>query len=62
MTGRLVAGADFPEFGPDCSADFLSQAAPGMKGAAGRRVDGAGHIPFQDDAAAFGTGHRLGGC
>ena len=58
MTRHLVAAADVLQERLFLSADALACEAAGVKAAAGRRVDGARHVPRKQDFLAAGV--RIG--
>ncbi len=66
VTGDLMAwfaGDDVTQYRRLAAAAFLGMGAPGVEGAAGRRIDGARHVPLEQGArtpAARRVGLRNG--
>ena len=52
--------------GEECGFSLIAQMesfrATGVKGASGRRIDGAGHVAFQDETPGFRFGIDFGNC
>lgn len=55
-----MAAAYVPEFGLLVLAALHAAAASGVEPAAGRRVDGVGHLALEDNALALEMGVRVG--